>query len=72
MLKIKVKWQAGVNTTSLLLIAKTFDSRATCIIYKGTLQKDGMHVQVTCKQFRVRMTSKFRRRLEKEAITYFG
>lgn len=57
----------AIDRENLLIEERPFDSGSTCKIYKGSYIHKGISTEVACKEFQVRMTPKFMRRLEKEA-----
>ena len=56
-----------IDSKSLVLSDTPFDNGSTCRMYQGTYQNNGIPTKVACKEFLVRITPRFRRRIEKEA-----
>ena len=55
-----------INSADLALDDSPFDFGATCRMYKGSLKRNGVSFDVACKEYLVKMTYKFKRRIEKE------
>ena len=57
---------AHINSADLTLDDNPFDFGATCRMYQGSLKRNGASSDVSCKEFLVRMTYKYKRQIEKE------
>ena len=57
---------AQINSADLALDDSPFDFGATCRMYKGSLKRNGVSFDVACKEYLVKMTYKYKRRIEKE------
>ena len=55
-----------IDSEDLQLSPSLFDSGFTCRIYKGKYLLNGIYSDVACKEFLLKITPKYRRRIEKE------
>ena len=55
-----------IASADLVLDKNPFDSGATCRMFKGSLKRNGDSFDVACKEYLVKMTYKYKRRIEKE------
>ena len=56
-----------IDCKNIRLSDTSFDQGSTCRMYKGIYNLNGEDITVACKEFCIKLSPKFRRRIEKEA-----